>query len=101
VAFPEEGPFAGRGVVERMRTVGVAIDHVVEDISVRACLSAEATALEIPPGTPVLLVVRDHRAGDRLVETSEIVICADRFTLRYRLLLAPVTPAPAGAGAPA
>jgi GntR family transcriptional regulator len=101
VAFPEEGPFAGRGVVERMRIVGVAIDQVVEDISVRACLSAEAAALEIPPGTPVLLVVRDHRAGDRLVETSEIVICADRFTLRYRLLLAPVTPAPAGAGAPA
>jgi hypothetical protein len=47
----------------------------------------------------VLLVVRDHRAGDRLVETSEIVICADRFTLRYRLLVAPAVPA--GAGAPA
>jgi GntR family transcriptional regulator len=99
VAFPEEGPFAGRGVVERMRAVGVAIDQVVEDISVRACLSAEAAELEIPPGTPVLLVVRDHRAGDRVVETSEIVICADRFTLRYRLLVDPVAPAPAPAGA--
>lgn len=93
-AFPEEGPFAGRGVVERMRAVGLAVDQVVEDISVRPCVSAEAASLEIPPGTPVLVVVRDHRAGDHVVETSEIVVCADRFTLRYRI---PVTPGAAPA----
>ena len=93
VAFPEKGPHAGRGVVERMRAVGVTVDQLVEDISVRPSLSAEAASLEMPPGTPVLMVVRDHRAGGRVVETSEIVICAGRFTLRYRI------PVSAGAGA--
>ena len=108
--FPEEGPFAGRGVVERMRTAGLAVDQVVEDISVRPSLSAEAASLEMPPGTPVLIVVRDHRVGQRVVETSEIVVCADRFILRYRIPVSPGTgvlagdsaiAAPAGAVVPA
>jgi len=30
-------------------------------------------------------VTREHRAGQRAVEMSEIVIPADRFTLRYRI----------------
>jgi hypothetical protein len=62
----------------------------------------------------VLVVTREHRAGQRAVETSEIVIPADRFTLRYRIpvaqaaeaALAPVadavpSAAAAGAGLPA
>lgn len=101
VSHPEEGPFAGRGVVERMRTVGLAVNQVVEDISVRPCLSAEAAWLAIPPGTPVLLVIRDHRAGGRVVETSEIVVCADRFTLRYRIPVNPGGGTAMAAGPPA
>jgi DNA-binding GntR family transcriptional regulator len=85
VAFPEEGPLAGRGVVERMRAIGVTVDQLIEDVAVRPCLSAEAEALNIPAGAPVLVVTREHRTGQRAVETSEIVISADRFTLRYRI----------------
>jgi DNA-binding GntR family transcriptional regulator len=85
VAFPEEGPFAGRGVVERMRAIGVTVDQLIEDVAMRPCLSAEAEALNIPAGAPVLVVTREHRARQRAVETSEIVISADRFTLRYRI----------------
>jgi GntR family transcriptional regulator len=88
VASPEEGPFAGRGVVERMRAIGVTVDQLVEDVSVRPCPSAEAAALGIPAGAPVLVVTREHRAGQRAVETSKIVISADRFTLRYRIPVA-------------
>jgi DNA-binding GntR family transcriptional regulator len=88
VAFPEEGPFAGRGVVERMRAIGVTVDQLIEDVAVRPCLSVEAEALDIPAGAPVLLVTREHRAGQRAVETSEIVISAVRFTLRYRIPVA-------------
>jgi GntR family transcriptional regulator len=98
VALPEEGPLAGRGVAERMRAIGVTVDQVVEDVSVRVCLSAEAAALEIPPGAPVLVVAREHRSGDQVVEASEIVISADRFALRYRI---PVAVSGDGAGAPA
>ena len=67
-----------------MRAIGLDVDQVVEDISVRPALSAEAAALGIPAGSPVLLIERDHRCGDRIVEAGEIVIPAGRFRLRYR-----------------
>lgn len=84
VAFPEEGEFAGRGVTARMHAIGVRVDHITEDISVRACLTEEATALAVPPGAPVLVVDRAHRTGGRTVEAGQIVIPADRFRLSYR-----------------
>jgi GntR family transcriptional regulator len=92
VAFPEQGAFAGRGVIERMRSIGVAVDQVVEEVSVRLSLRAEASALALPPGAPVLLVERVHRSGDRAVETAEIVVAADRFRLRYRFPAISVPP---------
>jgi GntR family transcriptional regulator len=102
VSFPEQGTFAGRGVAERMQSIGIGVDQVVEEISVRPALSAEAAVLGIPAGSPVLLIERSHRAGERTVETGDIVIAADRFRLRYRF---PVTvqaePAPATASPPA
>ncbi len=94
VPFPEQGTFAGRGVVERMQAIGIGVDQVVEEISVRPALSAEAAVLDIPAGSPVLLIERSHRAGERTVETGEIVIAADRFRLRYRFPVA-VQPEPA------
>jgi DNA-binding GntR family transcriptional regulator len=84
VALPEQGPHAGRGVIERMRAIGIVVDQVAEEITVRPSLLAEAGALGIPPGVPVLLVQRAHSAGRLVVEVGEIVIAADRFRLRYR-----------------
>ncbi len=99
VPFPEQGTFAGRGVAERMQAIGIGVDQVVEEISVRPALSAEAAVLDIPAGFPVLLIERSHRAGERTVETGEIVIAADRFRLRYRFPIA-VQPDPAAPGQP-
>ena len=105
VPFPEQGTFAGRGVAERMQAIGIGVDQVVEEISVRPALSAEAAVLDIPAGSPVLLIERSHRAGERTVETGEIVIAADRFRLRYRFPVAvqasPVQASPVQAGEPA
>jgi GntR family transcriptional regulator len=81
---PEAGPFAGRGVIERMRAIGVEVDEVTEDISVRPGTAEEAAALAIPAGAATLVVHREHRVAGRAVEVSEIVIAADRFQLRYR-----------------
>jgi GntR family transcriptional regulator len=83
-ALPEQGPFAGRGVTERLRSVGIEVDQVLEELSVRPALLTEADALGIPPGAPVLLVERVHLAAERAVEAADIVIPADRFRLRYR-----------------
>ncbi len=97
-ALPEEGPLAGRGVIERMRVAGIEVDEVVEDISTRPCASDEAASLALPAGAAVLVVAREHRCGGRAVETAEIVVAADRFRLRYRI---PVTRIPVAAPQPA
>jgi len=92
VAQPEQGPLAGRGVLERMSSIGIVVDQVTEEVSVRPSLRAEATALGIPAGAPVLLVERLHLAGELAVEAADIVIAAERFRLRYRFgLTSPVS----------
>lgn len=85
VAVPEEGPLAGRGVIERMKAIGITVDQVTEDISVRPALRTEAAVLGLAPGVPVLLVERSHLAGGRAVETADIVMAADGHRLRYRI----------------
>jgi DNA-binding GntR family transcriptional regulator len=84
VAMPEQGPLAGRGVIERMAAIGIRVDQVVEEVSVRPSLRAEASALGLPSGAPVLVVERLHLASGEPVEAGEIVVAADRFRLRYR-----------------
>jgi DNA-binding GntR family transcriptional regulator len=84
VALPEQGPFAGRGVVERMASIGIEVDQVQEELSVRTSLLAEAAALAIPAGSPVIVVERTHTSGGQPVETADIVVPADRYRLRYR-----------------
>ena len=84
VALPEQGPHAGRGVIERMRSIGIEVDQVVEELSVRTCLLAEAAALAIPAGSAVIVIERLHLSGGQPVETADIVIPAERYRLRYR-----------------
>jgi GntR family transcriptional regulator len=87
VALPEEGPLAGRGVIERMAAVGIKVDQVVEELTVRQSLLAESEALALAPGAQVLLVERLHLSAGEAVETADIIIPADRFRLRYRFAL--------------
>jgi GntR family transcriptional regulator len=84
VALPEQGPLAGRGVIERMRSIGVHVDQVTEEVAVRQSSRAEAAALSIHASAPVFVVERTHHVVDRAVECTEIVVPADRFKLRYR-----------------
>jgi len=88
VALPEQGPLAGRGVIERMASVGITVDEVTEELSVRPSLRAEAVALGMPAGAPAMLIERTHLASGRPVEAGEIVTAADRFRLRYRIPVA-------------
>jgi DNA-binding GntR family transcriptional regulator len=84
VALPEEGPLAGRGVVERMRSIGIDVDDVTEEISFRPAMLAEATALGVQAGAGMLVVERAHHCGPQVVETAEVVVPAGKFRLRYR-----------------
>jgi DNA-binding GntR family transcriptional regulator len=84
VALPEQGPLAGRGVIERMASIGIKVDEVVEEVSVRPSLRAESAALGLAAGAPALVVERLHLACGEPVEAGEIVFAADRLRLRYR-----------------
>jgi DNA-binding GntR family transcriptional regulator len=84
VALPEQGPLAGRGVMERMRSIGVEVDEVTEDVATRLCSRVEAAALSIHPGAPIVVVERTHLRRGLAVEAAEIIVPADRFKLRYR-----------------
>jgi DNA-binding GntR family transcriptional regulator len=85
IAAPDQGTFAGCGVIERMNAIGICVDEVTEEISVRPSLRSEATMLAISPGALVLLVQRTHLAGGTAVEAADIVLAADSFRLRYRI----------------
>jgi DNA-binding GntR family transcriptional regulator len=87
VALPEQGPLAGRGVIERMASIGIEVDQVLEELTVRPSLLAEAETLRLPPGAAVLHIARVHLSGGEPVETADIVIPADRFRLRYRFAI--------------
>jgi len=84
VALPEHGGYAGRGVIERMRVIGIEVDQVVEEMAVRRSLLAEAAALTMPAGSAVIVIERTHLAGGVPVETADIIIPAERYRLRYR-----------------
>ena len=88
VALPEQGPLAGRGVIERMRSIGVTIDEVTEEVAVRPSARAEAAVLSIQPGSPVLAIERTHLRSGQAAEYTEIVVPAERFKLRYRFSVA-------------
>jgi len=88
VAMPEQGPLAGRGVVERMRSIGIEVDEVAEEVSVRPALLGEATALAVPAGAAMLAIERVHYSGTRAVEAAEVLVPADKFRLRYRFPVA-------------
>jgi DNA-binding GntR family transcriptional regulator len=93
VALPEQGPLAGRGVVERMASIGIEVDNIAEEISVRPAQLTEAAALAVPAGATLLVVDRIHYSRGAALEFAEIVVPADKFRLRYRF---PVGRAEAG-----
>ncbi|MFE6691661.1 GntR family transcriptional regulator [Streptomyces sp. NPDC057743] len=85
VMLPEEGPLAGRGVVERMAAIDVVVDNVVEEVGARPGLAEEAMALGGVPGHAVLVVSRTYFAGRRPVETADVIALAARHRVAYHL----------------
>ncbi|GGP36419.1 GntR family transcriptional regulator [Saccharothrix coeruleofusca] len=52
---------------------------------VRAPRPFETDKLEVPQGVPVMAVERTYYAGDRPVETADIIVPADRYALSYTI----------------
>lgn len=82
VMLPEAGPYAGAGVVARMRVIEQAVTLATEVVTARAILAEEAEQLAEPLGSIVMVIERTY-AGDRPVETADIVVPVDRYELAY------------------
>jgi UTRA domain len=85
VMLAEEGPHAGCGVVERMGVIGQRITSAEEDVSARPALADEAERLKIRPGSTVLTIARTYRTDERAVETADLVMPVERYSLVYEI----------------
>jgi DNA-binding GntR family transcriptional regulator len=85
IMLPEEGPHAGKGVVERMAVIGQQITRAEETVAARPALASEAERLGIRPGGTVLTIARIYHTDQRAVETADIVIPVERYSLVYEV----------------
>ncbi|WP_329498285.1 GntR family transcriptional regulator [Kitasatospora herbaricolor] len=84
VLMPEFGPLAGRGVVERMASIGVVVDFAVELPRPGRATTEQAHLLGISAGDLVTLVERTYFDLDgRAVETADIVIPDALWEIAY------------------
>ncbi|MFF3859508.1 GntR family transcriptional regulator [Streptomyces sp. NPDC002209] len=84
ILLPERGPLAGKGVVERMRSIGVLVSRVVEAPRPARATQAEANLLGISVGDLVLQIERTiYDTDGRPVETADIVIPDARREVVY------------------
>ena len=82
VMLPESGPYAGAGVVARMRAIEQTVALATEVVTARAILAEEAEQLGEPMGS-IVMVIRRTYTGDRPVEAADIVVPVDRYELAY------------------
>ncbi|WP_344457164.1 GntR family transcriptional regulator [Actinocorallia aurantiaca] len=87
VEQPEAGPVTG--VIPRMDAIGVNITHVTEEVTARAPRPYETENLRVPAGVAVLAIERTYYADDLPVETADIIVAADRYTLAYKVPIPP------------
>ncbi|MFF7162016.1 GntR family transcriptional regulator [Streptomyces sp. NPDC008086] len=84
VVLPESGPLAGKGVVRRMRSIGVVVATVIELPRPARATRAQANLLGIGYGDLVLRIERTiYDVDGRPVETADIVIPDMRREVAY------------------
>ncbi|MDI3389608.1 GntR family transcriptional regulator [Streptomyces sp. B-S-A8] len=91
VVLPEGGPLRGRGVVARMRHLGIAVTRVVEVPHPVRLDRDQAQLLGLATGAQATLIERTHYAEDgRAVETADWVVPGDLWEINYAF--APTSP---------
>jgi Transcriptional regulators len=90
IVLPEMGPLAGRGVVERMRSIGIIIATAVETPRPARATQAQANMLGISLGDLVTVIERTYYdTNARPVETADFVVPDVRWEISYVLELEP------------
>jgi GntR family transcriptional regulator len=82
-AITDSNPGPG-GIYARLAELGHGPTRFREDVMSRMPTQAEAQDLEMPAGTPVVLVTRiAYEANGRTVEVNEMVLDASAYVLEY------------------
>ncbi|MEY9991344.1 GntR family transcriptional regulator [Streptomyces sp. V4I8] len=75
----------GGGIYARLEEHGHMLAEFIETVKARLATKAEATALALSPGAPVVHLVRSAFSDDdRVVEVCDTIMAADQFVLDYR-----------------
>ncbi|MGW6456290.1 GntR family transcriptional regulator [Streptomyces sp. NPDC055078] len=86
IVLPEGGPYAGRGVVDRMAEIGVTVTHAVERPEPGHANAEEATLLGVQRDALVTRIKRTYYSDDgRPVETADIVVPAALCEIVYEV----------------
>ncbi|OKJ07371.1 GntR family transcriptional regulator [Kitasatospora sp. CB01950] len=86
VLLPELGPLAGRGVVQRMASIGIRVVRAEERPRPGRATAEQANLLGIGTGDPVMLIERTYLDDSgRAVETADLVIPDSRWEIIYEL----------------
>jgi GntR family transcriptional regulator len=81
ISQPDTGP---GGTYARLADLGHAPTHVREDLRARMPEPEEAERLALPPGTPVVDVIRTaYTADGQIVEVNEMTADASSYVFRY------------------
>ncbi len=84
VEYPEDGPLVG--VIPRMDSIGQRISEVVEKVTARAAVPDETERLQLRADSAyVIAIERTYFAGEKPVETCDIIFPGDRYELTYRI----------------
>jgi GntR family transcriptional regulator len=76
-------PWPG-GTQSQLHTVGIEVDRVEERVTARPPTAQEALDLDLPPGTPVLLLRKtSYDIHDRVVDVAFTTLPGDRTELRF------------------
>ncbi|MEO3925872.1 GntR family transcriptional regulator [Micromonosporaceae bacterium B7E4] len=79
---PNPGP---GGIYARMEDQGMTFERYDEEVTARMPTSEESRLLQLPPGSPIMHLVRTAIADGRPVEVCDTVMDAAAFVLHYRL----------------
>ena len=86
---PEEGPYMGAGLVERFTAIGQRPTSVVERVRCRMPRPSETEALQLRPGTPVVIITRFTYHGELVLETADLLLDPHYYDLEYATTVEP------------
>ncbi|MER8226356.1 GntR family transcriptional regulator [Streptomyces sp. NPDC094143] len=93
ILLPEMGPLAGKGVVERMRSIGIDVESWLELPRPARATDEQAALLALSTGDLVLAIERTYYASDgRAVETADIVVPDRHWEVAYEFAVDPPEP---------